>query len=97
MLLLNTFIHGLLVKWLNTLPSQGNIHGFEFRTGYHIIITRASLVFLCINKQKKIRIVGEDNMTEKELLYVEDGINHETSIITILNETENCVKENDLK
>ena len=36
-------------------------------------------------------------MTEKELLYVEDGINHETSIITILNETENCVKENDLK
>ena len=29
-------IYGLLVKWLNTLPSQGNIHGFEFHTGHHI-------------------------------------------------------------
>ena len=29
-------IYGLLVKWLNTLPSQGSIHGFEFRTGYQI-------------------------------------------------------------
>ena len=36
-------------------------------------------------------------MTEKELLYIEDGINHETNIIAILNETENKLKENDLK
>ena len=28
-------INGLLVKWLNTLPSQGKIHGFEFHTGHH--------------------------------------------------------------
>ena len=28
-------IDGLLVKWLNTLPSQGSIHGFEFHTGHH--------------------------------------------------------------
>ena len=28
------------MKWLNTLPSQGNIHGFEFRTGYQICNNR---------------------------------------------------------
>ena len=30
------YLYGLLVKRLNTLPSQGNIHGFEFRTGYQV-------------------------------------------------------------
>ncbi len=28
--------YGLLVKRFNTLPSQGNIHGSESRTGYQI-------------------------------------------------------------
>ena len=32
------YLYGLLVKWLNTLPSQGNIHGFEFHTGHHTLI-----------------------------------------------------------
>lgn len=26
-----------LVKWLNTPPSQGGIHGFETHTGYQVI------------------------------------------------------------
>ena len=39
MLLLNGHefdLFALLVKWFNTLPSQGSIHGFEPRTGYHL-------------------------------------------------------------
>ena len=32
-------------------------------------------------------IIEEDNMTQKELAYLEDAIGHETSIINILNET----------
>ena len=38
-------INGLLVKWLNTLPSQGNIHGFEFHTGHHIKVQDLNKVF----------------------------------------------------
>ena len=49
-------IYGLLVKWLNTLPSQGSIHGSESRTDYHLKINRLirfnmktliNSVFLC--------------------------------------------------
>ena len=43
--------YGLLVKWLNTLPSQGNIHGFEFHTGHQLIISPyfiGTLFFSCI-------------------------------------------------
>ena len=36
-------------------------------------------------------------MTEKELLYVEDAIHHEMSMITILNDTEKCIKDANLK
>ena len=32
------FLFGLLVKWLNTPPSQGGIHGSESRTDHHILI-----------------------------------------------------------
>ena len=40
-------INGLLVKWLNTLPSQGNIHGFEFHTGHQLFtMDLISLFFL---------------------------------------------------
>ena len=38
-------IYGLLVKWLNTLPSQGNIHGFEFHTGHHIFELKLEINF----------------------------------------------------
>ena len=42
MILLNGHVDdqsfALLVKWFNTLPSQGSIHGFEPRTGYHMFI-----------------------------------------------------------
>ena len=38
-------IIGLLVKWLNTLPSQGNIHGFEFHTGHHIFDNELEINF----------------------------------------------------
>lgn len=37
--------YGLLVKWLNTLPSQGNIHGFEFHTGHHIFEFKLEINF----------------------------------------------------
>ena len=46
MVVLSSNWYCLLVKWLNTLPSQCNIHGFEFRTGYHNEIK--SLVYLKI-------------------------------------------------
>ncbi len=36
-------------------------------------------------------------MTEKELLYVEDAINHECNIINIVTETINNLQDNDLK
>ncbi len=35
---LKTTAIDLLVKWFNTLPSQGSIHGFETHTGHHIEI-----------------------------------------------------------
>ena len=42
MILLNGHVDdqsfALLVKWFNTLPSQGSIHGFEPRTWYHLDI-----------------------------------------------------------
>ena len=42
MILLNGHVNdqsfALLVKWFNTLPSQGSIHGFETRTGYHMFM-----------------------------------------------------------
>ncbi len=31
-------INGSLVKWFNTPPSQGGIHGFETHTSHHIKI-----------------------------------------------------------
>ena len=36
-------------------------------------------------------------MTQKELLYVEDAINHESSIISILTESINNLESDDLK
>jgi hypothetical protein len=36
-------------------------------------------------------------MTQKELLYVEDAIGHEKSIISILNDTESRLEEESLK
>ena len=36
-------------------------------------------------------------MTQKELLYVEDAINHESSIISILTESINNLENDDLK
>ena len=53
MVLLNSqkIIHGLLVKWLNTPPSQGGIHGFETRTDYHMKLTR-SIPSFCFIKLK---------------------------------------------
>mgnify|MGYP000952575331 CR=1 FL=1 len=59
MLLLNSqkndYLNGLLVKWLNTLPSQGSIHGFEFRTGYHFsILSQFIAGFFFLKKLEKI-------------------------------------------
>ncbi len=44
-----------LVKGLNTLPSQGSIHGFETRTGYQVYYSKLFLrvllsFFLWYNK-----------------------------------------------
>lgn len=33
-LILLAILIGLLVKWFNTPPSQGGIHGFETHTGH---------------------------------------------------------------
>lgn len=35
-------------------------------------------------------------MTQKELLYVEDAISHENTIISNIHDYINCVEENDL-
>ena len=35
-------------------------------------------------------------MTQKELLYVEDAVKHECNIISILNDMENNLEDNDL-
>ncbi len=35
-------------------------------------------------------------MTQKELLYVEDAVNHETNIINILEELGNSLEDNEL-
>ncbi len=40
--------YGLLVKWLNTPPSQGGIHGFEFHTDYQEMSRAVNLLFLFI-------------------------------------------------
>ena len=65
MLKLMCYFYGLLVKWSNTLPSQGNIHGFKSHTGYHLLITRLYLVFLYFkcytligDSMKKVLIIG---------------------------------------
>ena len=36
-------------------------------------------------------------MTQKELLYLEDAIGHESSIITILDDSINSIEDNKLK
>ncbi len=43
---------GPLVKWLNTLPSQGSIHGFEFRTGYQYVTKTSFEVFFYVTMYK---------------------------------------------
>jgi len=30
------------VKWLNTLPFHGSIHGFESRTGHQLVLKQES-------------------------------------------------------
>ena len=40
--------NGLLVKWLNTPPSQGGIHGFETRTDYQLNNMQLNSCFLLI-------------------------------------------------
>lgn len=35
-------------------------------------------------------------MTQKELLYLEDAIGHENNIISIVNETINCLEDEEL-
>lgn len=37
--------YGSLVKWFNTLPSQGSIHGSEPHTSHHNEIKRLLVVF----------------------------------------------------
>lgn len=37
---LTSLFYGLLVKGFNTPPSQGGIHGFETRTGYHLCVLK---------------------------------------------------------
>ena len=37
-------VDGVLVKWLNTPPFHGGIHGFESRTRHHFIGSLAQLV-----------------------------------------------------
>lgn len=32
------YLYDPLVKWSNTPPSQGGIHGFETHTGYQMIL-----------------------------------------------------------
>ena len=46
--------YGQLVKWLNTLPFHGSIHGFEFRTGHHFRSNSVSEFFLFIRKVRFI-------------------------------------------
>jgi len=42
---------------------------------------------MCKIKIKNHNNYGRNNMTQKELLYVEDAVGHETNIIKILQET----------
>lgn len=59
-------MHGSLVKWLNTLPSQGSIHGFKSRTSHHLKSKKYPLkVFFFYFKTVKSRSnrVSRENRT----------------------------------
>ncbi len=64
-------ICGQLVKWLNTPPFHGGIHGFEFHTGHQVDkIACVKQVFLCIYFIffVIIRIDVEDYMNKKIII-----------------------------